>query len=572
VRRLLVATAALLAAVAVFTLLSLPPARLILDTPWNDGSVPGVFHIHTSRSDGRSSPDDVAAAAAQAGLAFVVFTDHGDATRKPDPPTYRSGVLCLDAVEISTAGGHYLAFDMGAAPYPLGGEGRDVVEDVRRLGGFGIAAHPDSPKPELSWSDWTAPIDGLEVVNPDTSWRVHMFESAWRGRFTLLRSLLTYPGRSAETIGAVLTETSALEQRWTSLGAARSVVGLAGADAHARLELRAGDHGADGLALPMPGYRASFRAISVHVVPSEPLTGDAATDARRVADGVRRGMVYTAVDAWASPPRFEFTATNGKGRAQSGGELETGGEMTLSVRSNAPAGFRTLIWRDNETVVSEAGESHVQVAVDGRAGVYRATIHSPERPSGPPWLIGNPIYLREGRQAPARRVPATPPVGHPVFDGRSSSGWSTESDASSLAAIEAVQMVAGIELRLRYGLAGGPLADQYAGAAVETTHGVSPYDRLAFTIRGERPMRLSVQARAEFADAPAERWQRSIYVDASDREHTISFDDMRPTGSTRTPHPPRADVRALLFIVDTTNNKPGSSGRIWMRNVRLERP
>ena len=40
-------------------------------------------------------------AAARAGLKFVVFTDHGDATRPPNPPTYRSGVLCLDGVEVS---------------------------------------------------------------------------------------------------------------------------------------------------------------------------------------------------------------------------------------------------------------------------------------------------------------------------------------------------------------------------------------------------------------------------------------------------------------------------------------
>ena len=122
------------------------------------------MHVHTSRSDGLGRPDDVAAAAARAGLKFLIFTDHGDATRPPDAPTYRSGVLCLDGVEISTSGGHYLAIDMPASPYPLGGEPRDVVEDVARLGGFGVAAHPDSPKPELRWEDWTAPIDGVELA------------------------------------------------------------------------------------------------------------------------------------------------------------------------------------------------------------------------------------------------------------------------------------------------------------------------------------------------------------------------------------------------------------------------
>src|SRR6185503_14002509 len=160
--------------------------------------------VHTNRSDGLSGPDAIAAAAARAGLKFVVFTDHGDGTRKPDAPAYRSGVLCLDGVEVSTSGGHYIAIDMPAAPYPLGGESRDVVEDVRRLGGFGIAAHPDSPKAELAWTDWEAPIDGLELLNPDTSWRVH-FDSGWRARLRLLSALATYPLRPSGTVSALLT-------------------------------------------------------------------------------------------------------------------------------------------------------------------------------------------------------------------------------------------------------------------------------------------------------------------------------------------------------------------------------
>ena len=65
--------------------------------------------MHTTRSDGAAGKPAIAAAAAGAGLQFVIFTDHGDATRPPDPPVYIEGVLCLDGVEISTADGHYVA-------------------------------------------------------------------------------------------------------------------------------------------------------------------------------------------------------------------------------------------------------------------------------------------------------------------------------------------------------------------------------------------------------------------------------------------------------------------------------
>ena len=106
-KRYVLVMAAFVAAICVLVGLTLPLRRVVL-APSADGTVPGILHVHTTRSDGRGTPDEVAAAAARAGVAFLVFTDHGDATRTPDAPVYRSGVLCLDGVEVSTTGGHYL--------------------------------------------------------------------------------------------------------------------------------------------------------------------------------------------------------------------------------------------------------------------------------------------------------------------------------------------------------------------------------------------------------------------------------------------------------------------------------
>ena len=134
--------------------LALPPQPVLVSLPpghsENNQVVKGAFHVHTNRSDGSGSVEDVAAAARSAGLDFVIFTDHGNGTRTPDRPRYLSGVLCLDGLEISTRGGHYIAVGLReAAPYPLGGDAEGVVADVRRLGGFGVVAHPFSPKKEL---------------------------------------------------------------------------------------------------------------------------------------------------------------------------------------------------------------------------------------------------------------------------------------------------------------------------------------------------------------------------------------------------------------------------------------
>ena len=61
----------------------------------------------------------------------------------------------MDGVEVSTNQGHYVALGCRAAPYPLGGDADAVAEDVARLGGFGIAAHPFSRRPELAWQTGT---------------------------------------------------------------------------------------------------------------------------------------------------------------------------------------------------------------------------------------------------------------------------------------------------------------------------------------------------------------------------------------------------------------------------------
>src|SRR5688500_6272709 len=104
-RTLLMATAAAVAAVVLYLTLTLPPAAVHLPAA-PATTIYGAYHIHTSRSDGSGSIEDVASAAAKAALQFVVVTDHGDATRPPEPPRYVHGVLVIDAVEISTMAGH----------------------------------------------------------------------------------------------------------------------------------------------------------------------------------------------------------------------------------------------------------------------------------------------------------------------------------------------------------------------------------------------------------------------------------------------------------------------------------
>ena len=184
-----------------------------------------------------------------------------------------------------------------------------------------------------------------------------------------------------------------------------------------------------------------------------------------------------------------------------------------------------------------------------------------------PWIRSNPIYVR-GPAEPARaaaRPGAT--VREPMFNGSSTEGWRAEHDPTSLAVVETVTMVGGAELRLRYGLAGGHSPGRVAALAFDTPGGIAAHDRLALTLRGERPMRISIQLR--IGDA-GDRWSRSIYVAPAHEERTIFFDDFTPHGATSTPRPPLGEIRSILFVIDATNFKPGDSGRMWIRRAELQ--
>ena len=164
-------------------------------------------------------------------------------TREPDPPAHRSGVLCIDAVEISTNGGHYVAIGlptdaMSARAATLD----DVVEDVARLGGIRASRRtPIRPSGDLRWGGWVgalrrhrarqrrhragasarAPLDlpGVDVGSSRCS-----AAYPWRDLPRRSRRLLTDDAERPSTAGSICTR-------------AAPIVAVAGHDAHAQIGL-----------------------------------------------------------------------------------------------------------------------------------------------------------------------------------------------------------------------------------------------------------------------------------------------------------------------------------------------
>lgn len=554
-RKAVIAAAAILAAVVVFLLATLPsrpgPVSGAVGDRQANPAVPGAYHVHSTVSDGAADRDAIARSAARAGLRFVIFTDHGDGTRVPQPPAYVHGVLCIDGVEISTNGGHYVALDMRPASYPLGGEAAAVIEDVRRLGGFGIAAHPSSARGELGWSDWDAPFDAVEWLNADSEWRD---ESA----LSLLRLPFDYLIRPAAALASMLDRPAAAIARWDGLSSRRPVVGIAGHDAHggiarpAEVGWRVGIPG-------IPSYEASFRAFSLRAILAAPLSGGPAADARLVLDAIRRGRVFTAIDAIAAPAQLDFTATAGAIAAQMGDALPFDPAVELAARSTLPeAGRLVLICDGREVAESRTGE--LRTRPEGPMAC-RPEVRAPRAPGDPPvpWIVGNAIHLLAA---------VTEPVGaEPLFEttlALDHLDWAVEKDPASRASLT---MEDGA-LILKYELRGGERVSQYVAAAAALAPPVPPYDRILFTAESSAPMRISVQLRFE----GVERWVRSVYVEPDARRAIVPLSALvSADGGAGAAAPDFRRAGSILFVVDLTNAPPGAVGLVRISDLSFAR-
>jgi len=116
-------------------------------------------------------------------------------------------------------------------------------------------------------------------------------------------------------------------------------------------------------------------------------------------------------------------------------------------------------------------------------------------------------------------------------------------------------------LTLRFTLGGGRASNQFAALVVAISGGLTTYRGLTFSGRADRPMRIGVQLRPAGRNNPP-RWQRSVYLDRSPRTITIDFADMRPVPRAVTRPIPLASIDAVMFVVDTNNTTPGTSGAV----------
>ncbi len=521
--------------------------------PPRDGwvRVPGAMHIHTTRSDGAGTPEEVARAAAEAGLGFVVITDHNtDAARSI--AGYRDGVLVLVGAELSTHQGHLLGLGMRPLAFPPAADARNALDDVHHLGGAAFAAHPTSPRGDLEWRGWALPGGwGLEVLNLDSQWR----QASWPA---LLGGLAAYPFDPAYAIANVLDRPAAAIARWDALLRRRDAAGLAGVDAHG-----------------FPSYGSLFRALRNYVVLEAPLSGETARDAAAVHGALARGRSYMAVDAIAPAGGFFFHAVRGGGTWRMGDTVAPGPGLVLRAGGRLPRGARVELYRNGERIAARAGG--VEAAARG-PGAYRAEVRVPGWDV--PWVLSNPIYVHGAVETAVRaRRAAWPPAAPPppelaraldAFDA--GSPLAAESDAASWVdpdvRVAAERAPGGAGARLRFRLAQPPPEPALVWAALvdRTRRDLSRHRGLVFDVRADGRYRVWVGLWEERDDRigveQPDWWQTSFRTATHWRRHAVPFERLFPVDGGLDGVLDLRRIMGLVFYVDPRTADAEGSIRI----------
>lgn len=341
----------------------------------------GHLHMHTVHSDGTGTYDDLRRAARQAGLQFIVVTDHNVLVLGEEG--YQDGLLVLTGVEVNDPerqpqGNHLLCLGVVDNPAAHAPDSQRLIDAVQAQGGVAFLAHPIERNSTMMqathpWHDWeVSGYQGLELWNYMAELR--QYASSW-------------PRAVAVAYLPALFSTGPLPEmlaRWDELTRQRPVVAISGSDAHA-FNFRMGP-----LRRVVYPYDYCLRTVNVHILTPGPLTGDVLADRAAVYGALAAGHCWTGYDMIGDTKGFRFAARSGGREAIMGDTLVADGPVRLEVTLPGRAELR-IVHNGQEKHVTTA-HTHCFVALE--PGVYRVEAWRQAwlKPRG--WIFSNPIYVR----------------------------------------------------------------------------------------------------------------------------------------------------------------------------------
>lgn len=343
----------------------------------------GNLHIHTPYSDGEALHAEVARAASEAKIDFVIVTDHN--VWVDGVEGYYGNVLLLVGEELHDVrrqpqANHLLAYHAEDELAPYASDPQGLIDAVNQHGGFSYLAHPyeySSPAaPELEPIPWVAwdvtGYTGIEIWN---------YMSEFKGLLRNKLAALYYAHFPSRGIRGPYKETL---RRWDELlSQGMQIAAIGGADVHGK------EYSLGPFHRVLFPYAYLFRCVNTHILTQRPLNGQLEHDKELVYDALRAGRTWVGYDLPASTRGFRFQARSGFNEAIMGEELVRTGATKVIVQTPASADIRLMC---NGQVAARAEGKYLE-HITALPGVYRVEAYRRYRLGRRGWIFSSPIYV-----------------------------------------------------------------------------------------------------------------------------------------------------------------------------------
>lgn len=356
----------------------------------------GALNIHTDMSLGSESIDQIASAAKQAGLDFILITDLNPFYETQNFESYFDKTLILN-------GGKYSYLDSRLNYYNkknqiVGTEMGDIQiffsdrlsKNIREKSSDLVwLAHPFGT--EYNWNG-PAPdgLNGVEVLNLKSLTQAAYKKSV----LNVFWSFLIYPFNPKLAFMRLFQEPSKEINFFDTTSQQRPFVAYAGSEASAR------SIPFPGALIKFPSYYNLFSLVSNHILLKSELTGQLESDREKIFSALEKGQFYLCLDALGDPKGFYAHLLQSKQVHPIGTSVSLSKDLKIaySLPSEPNTFFEVVLYRNGlsiETSNKFKGEFSIK-----ESGVYRIQVRVipnlplPDARKWFTWIYTNNFYVK----------------------------------------------------------------------------------------------------------------------------------------------------------------------------------
>lgn len=338
-----------------------------LNTQLNKYNSIGAIHIHSVYSDGTGDIESISEAAKNAGLDWIIVTDHN--SFEIEEGIY-NGVYVIKGEEISPKDeNHYLALGINKYIQP-NVNAKHNIEAVKLNGGFGFAAHADesdyrrnSHQP-IKWTNKNITPDGVEIWNWFSEWADNLND---RNIFSLAYAYLFKHNLVKEANATTI-------KWWDKLNntSDKIIPAIGGIDAHA-LKIK-------GYVIPVTifPYQDMFKTIVNVISSNKPFAKDFETRKTQILEAIKTGrnLIINRVVSKEIPI---FKISNKNQTVTNGESISLDNETLLNVQTKKKGSIKifhngkeikSVISNSIKMLLNEVGKYRVEIKFGKRGFAY----------------------------------------------------------------------------------------------------------------------------------------------------------------------------------------------------------